>query len=76
MAYAYICLPKPFDFIEREVDAMGEPARRVEPAETLDVVKRSFPIPLDTKGVLVLGLRKMGVEQNILLFCQCCRILH
>ncbi len=39
MADAYISLPKPFDFIEREVDAMGEPARRVEPAETLENVR-------------------------------------
>jgi len=76
MADAYIGLPKSFDFIEREMDAMGEPARRIEPAETFDVVKRSFPIPFDTKSVLVFGLRKMGVEQDALLFCQCCRILH
>ncbi len=76
MAYAYIGLSKPFDFIGREMDAMGEPARGVKPAETLDVVKRSLSIPLDTKSVFVLGLRKMGVEQDVLLFCQCCRISH
>ena len=76
MAYANVGFPKSFDFIGREMDAMGEPARRIKPAETLDVVKRSFSIPLDTKGVLVLGLCKMGMEQDVLLFCQCCRIPH